>query len=182
MAKGNAVETTERPYGPAPTYDDAQRVRAFTALMRYGGDAKKATAELALEGLDLEPDTLLEWRDRSYPAMYVALAEEQGRAIEEMVAARLRENALRATSLESTLLEKIESSTEGCSDITDLAKALDAVQKARSSGVDRTLSLTGRPVDGKGPVDPRKIMTELQELFAKAAATEGEAVEEAVEA
>lgn len=177
-----AVEMTDRPQrAVARVYGDEDRVKAFSALMRNGGDARKACRELNDQGLDVQPDLLLEWRDRTHSPMYVALAEEQGRAVEEMVAARLRENALRAVQLESELMERIGGQVDKA-DITDAAKALDAVQKARSSGVDRTLTLTGRPVDGRGQADPVKIMQELGKLLAGAGTVDGEVVEEATEA
>lgn len=143
-------------------YTDADRVKAFSALLRHAGDARKAVVDIRADGIDVTADTLIEWRDKTHSALYVTLAEEQGRAHEEMIAANLRTNALRATLLERELLDKIAEELPHAK-IGDASKAMDAIVKSRSTGVDRVLSLTGRPVNGQSS-DPQAIEKELLRL------------------
>lgn len=160
----------------APAYTDADRVKGLSALIRSAGDATKAAKELKRRGLDVTDDTLVEWRDKTHSTLYVTLAEEAGRAIEEMAAARMRENALRATTIEADALDVIGRKLAENPNLTDASRALDAVQKARSTGIDRVLSLTGRPVNGQSQ-DPKEIERTLIRLGVLKPAIEGTATE-----
>ena len=163
---------------PRYEFTDEDRLRAFYALIRHAGDVKATLKDLKEDDVlwELDRDLLLDWRDRTHSALYVTLSGEQGRAMEEMAKTRMRENTLGAVQLEGELIEKIREEAKGAASIEALSRALDAVQKARSSSVDKTLSLDGRPVDGKGALDPHQIVRELARMGV--AIIEGSATEE----
>jgi hypothetical protein len=87
---------------------ESTQVEVDTALklLALNGDKPKLACEqLAEEGIDLKPEALRMWRDRSFPRRYIQLRQELAKDVGEDIAGRAMEGAMQALEAQSKYIE-----------------------------------------------------------------------------
>jgi hypothetical protein len=118
--------------------------KVLLALVESSGMAEEAYVRLTEQGIDLPAESLTEIK-LAHPERYRQLDDQYGRKLETEIILRARQNALRATEIEATLMEDMLNAGE-----REKPQALRAIADVKAKSVDKVLALTGRPTDGKG--------------------------------
>lgn len=153
----------------AVQHTEAQLVERLTALAACDGREKLAVKRLAENGTTVTAGELEVLREQ-HVGMYQAIAAERSSQAEEIIAQNFREivsGAQRVTrAFVTELADAIdEGGLDGLpADIRrQLPQTVQALTKVQQVGVDKLLTITGRPSDGGGgdPLAAAKILMDL---------------------
>lgn len=117
--------------------------KVLLALVASNGSPEEAYVKLTEEGIDLPTESLTQIK-LEHPERYRQLEDQYGRDLELEIILRARQNALRASEIEATLMEDMLKAGE-----REKPQALRAIADVKAKSVDKALALTGRPTDGK---------------------------------
>ena len=147
----------------AVTYSEAQLVEYLGALAACAGSSKLASQRLAEKGIDMSRGELDVLREQHTP-LYMALAEERSRAVEEGIAQSYREIVVGAQRVTKGFIDQLSDDIDAGKMPRDMERTVGAMAKVLQVSTDKLLSITGRPVAGQAQQDPMEALKELEKL------------------
>lgn len=144
------------------TYTETEVVGILTALAKCSGNPINAAALLKKEGVKLNQTDIRRVKTEHYE-MYVALAADYSKAIEDGIAQKYRELAAAASNVTAEFVEKIHDDLQTNGLPENPERMLMALTRVQQVSTDKLLSITGRPVGGQA-TDPMEAARELVRL------------------
>jgi hypothetical protein len=150
--------------GRVSRYSDAQIELGLRALAIASGNARKATALLAKQGVSIPRTTLQMWANQLYVERYRQIKREVMPAIYDRIAERSEQIADDLADLEGQLAEQMRRQAPELSP-RDTAGALRNVSVAKAVNIDKATVIRGRPTEITAHVDVTEVLKNLSERF-----------------
>ncbi len=144
------------------TWSEAEIIEGLTLLVSNSGNAIIASGILKKNGSTLNQQDLRLMREQN-SGMYVALAADYARAVEDGIAQNFRETAAASSSLTHEFVRRIAAQVEEEGLPENPERLLMALTRVEQVATDKLLSITGRPVGGQA-TDPMEAARELVRL------------------
>lgn len=143
---------------------DAELATLLNALAAAAGNSKQAARRLGERGIETESAELDVLRDQ-HTNLYMALADDHAKAIEDGIAQGYREIVASAQRVTLGYVRSLEADLDDNKPLPkDIDRAVQSLSKVLQVSTDKLLAVTGRPVSGQVGLDPMDALNTLERL------------------
>lgn len=154
---------------PAPVaeiarqHSDAELATLLNALAAAAGNPKQAARRLAERGVETTGAELAVLKEQ-HTGLYMALADDHAKAVEDGIAQGYREIVSSAQRVTLGYVRNLEGEMDDGHFPKDIDRAVQSLAKVLQVSTDKLLAVTGRPVSGQVGLDPTDSVRELVRL------------------